>query len=375
MSIVRRFPARLVRQEWAQRAVATSSDSSDGARPAPLVGEPAAYEEVDAGLYVYRQRSGGSTHRGVVCEVAMRAFANGRVRGHEAVHADRVAALVQHHATTADRPGPVTLLHRAGPAFTEAVDATCWTPPLLEFAGPTGIEQAVWRIPDGVVAGVAEEVAATDLYIADGHHRVAAALEEWERAGRPPDDGLLCVVHPMDGLRLSAIHRRLAGPVSPSELLRALAPGFRVSAVPAQPTPRPGSYGLYVGRGWYAVTRRGDRRDGSHRLDAEVLQARVLEHLARGGRGRARTVELAPAAAPVAALTQRCDEDGGALFTLAPPPLAVLTGLADAGEVMPPKTTYFEPKPCAGIFLRPERADARATALPIRTGGRPPRRP
>ena len=52
-------------------------------------------------------------------------------------------------------------------------------------------------------------------------------------------------------------------------------------------------------------------------------------------------------------LTQRCDADGGALFTLAPPATDVLTRLADAGEVMPPKTTYFEPKPCAGIFLRP----------------------
>jgi len=52
-------------------------------------------------------------------------------------------------------------------------------------------------------------------------------------------------------------------------------------------------------------------------------------------------------------LTQWCDSDGGALFTLAPPPLEVVTGLADLGEVMPPKTTYFEPKPCAGIFRRP----------------------
>jgi len=64
-------------------------------------------------------------------------------------------------------------------------------------------------------------------------------------------------------------------------------------------------------------------------------------------------VEIAPARTLVDELTRRCDADGGALFTLAPPPLATLTKLADADEVMPPKTTYFEPKPCAGIFLRP----------------------
>jgi uncharacterized protein (DUF1015 family) len=64
-------------------------------------------------------------------------------------------------------------------------------------------------------------------------------------------------------------------------------------------------------------------------------------------------VDIAPAKTAVDELTRRCDADEGVLFTLAPPPLEALTRLADAGEVMPPKTTYFEPKPCAGIFRRP----------------------
>jgi uncharacterized protein (DUF1015 family) len=82
------------------------------------------------------------------------------------------------------------------------------------------------------------------------------------------------------------------------------------------------------------------------RLDVEVLQAQVLDRVGQA-------VEIAPARTPVDELTRRCDSDGGALFTLAPPPLDALTRLADAGAVMPPKTTYFEPKPCAGIFRRP----------------------
>ena len=78
----------------------------------------------------------------------------------------------------------------------------------------------------------------------------------------------------------------------------------------------------------------------------DLLQRAVLD---RAGH----RVEIAPAKTPLEELTRRCDSDEGALFTLAPPPLAALTRLADAGEVMPPKTTYFEPKPCAGIFRRP----------------------
>ena len=78
----------------------------------------------------------------------------------------------------------------------------------------------------------------------------------------------------------------------------------------------------------------------------EVLTTQVLDRLAQG-------IEIAPARTPVDELTRRCDSDEGVLFTLAPPPLEALTRLADAGGVMPPKTTYFEPKPCAGIFRRP----------------------
>ena len=83
-------------------------------------------------------------------------------------------------------------------------------------------------------------------------------------------------------------------------------------------------------------------------LDVEVLQSKVLDRLAQ-------RIEIAPAKTEVDELTRRCDADGGVLFTLAPPPLSSLTALADSGGVMPPKTTYFEPKPCAGIFRRPDR--------------------
>jgi uncharacterized protein (DUF1015 family) len=149
----------------------------------------------------------------------------------------------------------------------------------------------------------------------------------------------------MDGLRLSAFHRRVLGPVDLAPLMELLAPSFTVVATAAPPTPAPGSFGLYADGGWYTVTPRAARAG----LDVEVLRAQVLDRLGR-------SVEIAPARTLVDELTRRCDADGGALFTLAPPPLEALMELADAGDVMPPKTTYFEPKPCAGIFRRPSAA-------------------
>jgi uncharacterized protein (DUF1015 family) len=356
VSIVRPFPARVVHQDWASRAVTPLSESLDetGADAARVAIDLSAYGESDAALYVYRQARDGAAHTGVVCEVAIQAFVDGRVRGHEAVHAGRVEALVRHRATTSAPPALVTLLHRAGPAFMRALDSTCATPPILDFVGPGGLQQTVWRVAEGpATATVTEELAAADHYIADGHHRVAAALEGWRLGGNPSEAGLLCVVHPIDGLLLSAFHRRVTGPVDPADLFRLLAPDFQVRAAPGPPAPTFGSFGLYVGRSWFGVRYQGRRGDGRAGLDVEILQARVVERLVRRRPGPPNTVEIAPARTSVDELTQRCDADGGALFTLAPPPLEALTRLADAGEVMPPKTTYFEPKPCSGIFLRP----------------------
>lgn len=345
MSVVRPFPALVVRPEWAPRLVSGLSELPEdtGTLPAVAPIDPSAYDESEAALYVYRQSRGNVSCTGVVCEVAVRAFVAGQVRGHEAVQTQRVESLVRHHETTDAPPALVALLHHAGPVYTHTLEEVCSTPPLLDFAGPSRFRQTVWRIaPGAATSRLDDELTAADRYIADGHHRVAAALAAWRRSGEPPDAGVLCVIHPMDGLRLSAFHRRVMGPVDLASLMGLLASGFRVGAAATPPTPAPGSFGLYADGGWYDVTPHAV----SAGLDVEMLQAQVLDHLDQA-------IEIAPARTPVDELTRRCDSDEGVLFTLAPPPLEALTRLADAGEVMPPKTTYFEPKPCAGIFRRP----------------------
>jgi uncharacterized protein (DUF1015 family) len=345
VSSVRPFPARVVRPEWASRLVTGLSELPEdtGTLPAVAPVDPAAYDESEAAFYVYRQARDDLSCTGVVCDVAVGAFMGGQVRGHEAVQAQRVESLVRHYEANEVPPTLVALLHHAGPAYSRTLDEVCRTPPILDFAGPASLRQTVWRVPPGpATADLADELGLSDHYIADGHHRVATALEAWRRRGQPADAGVLCVIHPMDGLRVSAFHRRVLGPVDRAPLLDVLAPAFGVETTATPPAPTPGSFGLYADGGWYDVT----PRDPGTGLDVEVLQAQVLDPLRH-------SVEIAPARTPVDELTRRCDADGGVLFTLAPPPLDALTGRADAGDVMPPKTTYFEPKPCAGIFRRP----------------------
>jgi uncharacterized protein (DUF1015 family) len=140
--------------------------------------------------------------------------------------------------------------------------------------------------------------------------------------------------------------------VDPADLLELMSETFVVRPVPRPPTPTPGSFGLYLAGRWFEVDFTGTRGEGHVGLDVALLQRHVLDELVRRSDG-SHPVQVAPVRASVEELVHQCDADRGALFTLAPPPLDALTRLADAGGLMPPKTTYFQPKPCAGIFLRP----------------------
>jgi uncharacterized protein (DUF1015 family) len=355
MTVVRPFRSRIVREERAADVVTPMFESAEATIPDPgqRSVDVGAYDELSTAVYVYRQRRGQDSHVGVVCDVQAEAFVNGQVRGHESIQPDRVEALVHHFATSPDRAELVALLHRAGPVFVRTIAETCSTPPTLRFTDHDGLEQTVWRVPEGSpTVALSQELSNAGHYIADGHHRVAARLALWQLAGKPPEAGLLCVVYPMDGLHVSAFHRRVTGPVDSARLLALLATEFEVRAV-AGPAAAPGCLGVYVGRHWFDATFEGVRREGSGGLDIAILHDQVLEPGFGTWADSTSSVEIAAARTSLAELTQRCDEDGGALFTLAPPPIGVLTGLADRGEVMPAKTTYFEPKPYAGIFLRP----------------------
>ncbi len=347
--VVRPFAARVVRQEWAAEAVTPMVDAlSPGEHRSPAHTPAEAYDEAAAALYVYRMRH-GSEHLGVVADVRLEAFASGGVRGHESVDPHRVDALVRYYAEHPTRSEPVALLHDHPPGATTRVENACSGRPLLQFQGPDGLEHTVWRVSgEEQTAGIAEALGHGTHYIADGHHRVAARLRAWERAGRPDDAGVLCVIYPLDGLTMSAFHRRVAGPVDTARLLDALSKHFVVRATAGPVT---AGLGAYLAGRWYDLTPAAARPDGVAGLDASLLESRVLGPvLGIGGPGHPR-LEVVPDHVPLPHLTAKCEDDGGALFVVGPPSLRALTRIADLGEQMPPKTTYFAPKPYAGIFL------------------------
>jgi uncharacterized protein (DUF1015 family) len=283
-----------------------------------------------------------------VADVLVEAFLDGRVRGHEEVQPERVAALVELFSADHERSELVALLHQQGPAVEAALAAATADEPLLHFVGPEGWEQTVWEVPARAGAAALEEMGAAVHYVADGHHRVAASLEVWERQGRPADATVMSVIYPLDGLRLLAFHRRVVGPVAAQAVLELLAGDFVVTDL-VDPEEAAGCFAVYVDHQWHDARFEGPRAAGAAGLDVAILDEHVLRPLLAGDQRR---LEIASALTSLTELVKACDEDGGALFALRPPTLEQLTEVADRSESMPPKTTYFDPKPFAGIFLR-----------------------
>lgn len=337
------------RADFATTATPDEIGSADAAALQRLL-KLGAYDDLPPAMYVYRIREHGKEHTGVVADVDWNAFVDRRVRGHESVHADRVDALARHYAAVPARSEPVMLLHSAGGVIRTVVDAACTGQPLLRFGDPDSLQQTVWRVgPDGSAA-VAAAVEQGPMYVADGHHRVAAGLRDWQRRGRPPEAGAVCALYSPDGLDLLAFHRRVPGPIDSPALLSGIDEEFDTRPI-AGPREGQGCFSVYVAGRWYDASYQHARLDGVAGLDASVLQDQVLGPLL-GIKDADPRLEPVAERASVAEATARCDADGGALFVLQAPPVEDLMAIADRGEQMLPKTTYFAPKPQAGIFLR-----------------------
>lgn len=388
MSLVRPFSGRVVTQPWGSRVISPPHDVLTAAeRQSILSDNPDSYlhvtsdpqdlperpdgraaganaialqrlldlgaysPPVDRALFAYRMSEPRGGHTGLVAQVAVRGFADGRVRGHEAVQPDRVAGLVRHFDAVPRRSELVSLVHRDDHALAELTAQVCADAPILQLTDLGGVEQSVWQLDARRLAEVAPLLDALPHYIADGHHRVAASLRRWRRDGEPEDSTVLSAIYPAAQISVYSFHRRVHGPVAASELLSRLHAEFSVSSV-AAPTQETGSFGMYVDGQWFRLTPRQARHQaGVAGLDVTVLDGQVLGPLLGVDRGDPRLVFI-PELRDLPAGLSACDADGGVMFTLQAPGMDDLFTVADRGEVMSAKTTYVQPKPRSGIFLQ-----------------------
>ena len=401
MSLIRPFPARIVRQEQATNVVCPMHDALSPAQRANLLLENplsylnvtrsaldmpgASFEEIGAAnaeglerllrsgaygdlwqpaLYLYRISQNGEEHTGIVADLDVSGFVDGRVLGHENTNPEKVQALARHFEAVPTRSELVALMHRDDEVVAAVIDSVSSSAPILTVTDLTGVEQQVWRLSDGDIALIAEHLGGVRHYVADGHHRVAATVERWHDHGSPRGGTVLSVLYPQSQTHLLAFHRLVAGPIDSAALLSGLRELGDVEDVEG-PAAAHGVFGLHLGDHWYRVRPRlQERAHGAAGLDVTLLDELVLKPLLSTYAGHERVSYVSELADVHEVAATHPD---GALFLLTAPTHEELIEVAERGEVMPPKSTYIEPKPRAGIFLHPRQGPVDPRDLPGRT--------
>jgi len=314
---------------------------------------------------VYRQVMGDVVQTGVVATVAVADYDERRVRTHEHTRPDKELDRVRHIDALDAQDEPVFLLSRRSPAVDAVVSAVVARDPRVDLTSRDGVRHTLWVVDDPAEVGAlrAAFAAAGDLYVADGHHRSAAASRvHAQRSGTPgTHDAFLAVVFPLDDVHVMAYNRVVADLAGRSEveLLEALDEQFDVEPRWDAVTPAERhTFGLRLPGGWYLARLRAgvvDEADALARLDVSVLQELVLGPVLGIGDPRTDARIAFVGGIRGSGEIDRLVEEGRAQvgFTLFPTSTDELLAVADRGEVMPPKSTWFEPKLASGLFLHP----------------------
>ncbi|MBN2054743.1 DUF1015 domain-containing protein [bacterium] len=323
--------------------------------------------EANPAFYLYAQTMGSHRQVGIVGGASVAEYEQGAIKRHEHTRRDKEDDRTRHIAVTNANTGPVFLTYRAVAAIDRMVARLTQSKPLYHFTAEDGIGHEVWVI-DGPkdIAGLRELLAAIPaLYVADGHHRTASAARVGRErraalpaAGRQPFDHFLAVVFPHDQLRILDYNRvvlDLAG-LSNEAFLKAIDARFEISETPQKKPGEPKRFGMYLDGSWYCLTARPGSyptADPVGSLDVAVLQANLFAPILGIDDPRTSTrIDFIGGIRGPEELERRVDQGAAVAFTLFPTSIQQLMAVADAGLVMPPKSTWFEPKLRSGLLIK-----------------------
>ena len=316
-------------------------------------------------LFVYRQIMDGRPQTGVVGCVHVDDYEHDVIRKHEKTRQDKEDDRTRHVLTLNANAEPVFLTYRGRVEIDRMVEAITPTAPLYDFTAPDGVRHTVWRVPDSwALARTFDPVPLA--YVADGHHRSASAWRAGKelRAGNPSHRGdeeynwFLAVLFPSDQLRILPYNRvvRDLNGQTPARVLERLG-GLGKLSPATDPVPeRSGVFGVFLDGRWQRLELNPaaiDRSDPIASLDVSLLQDRVLSPILGIGDPRTdKRIDFVGGIRGTAELERRVRSGEMAIaFSLFPTTLDQLMAVSDAGHVMPPKSTWFEPKLRSGLFV------------------------
>lgn len=346
--------------------------------------------------YIYALTMEGRTQHGFVACASIDDYLNQVIKKHENTRADKEKDRIRHVDACNAQTGPIFLAYRQTPALREIMRKKTAEGTLYDWVSEDGVRHQVWQVADAESQqGIREAFAKMDaIYIADGHHRCASAVKVGlkRRAEHPGYTGeeefnfFLSVLFPEEELRILDYNRVLKdlNGMTAEELIGKLQKDFEVRKLPnmtclsetedgkdkipgntengdgekrAADIRRPakkGEFSCYVDGNWYRLRARPHcfSEDPVENLDVSILQSRVLEPFFGIEDPKTdKRIDFVGGIRGLNELEKRCREDCRAAFALYPTDIRELFAVADAGRLMPPKSTWFEPKLRSGLFI------------------------
>ena len=336
-----------------------------GKKLAEYVADGLLQREETACYYVYRQKMGEFVQTGLaaVCQTAE--YEAGIVRKHELTRPDKEQDRVDHILGTGAQTGPVFLVYRQDPAIAAEVAKVTAGEPVYDFTAEDGIRHTLWVMDDpAAITAVEQAFAAKErLYIADGHHRAAAAARVSRLSAGKQAGSFLTVLFPDNEVHILDYNRVIFdwGDLTTEDFLKRIAAKFIVEPIRANVanTGKPDrlhTFGLYLDGAWYRLTPKPgsfDHNDKLASLDVNILQNNLLGPVL--GIADPRTDKRIGFVGGIRGMVElrRLVDSGRAVvaFSLYPTSIGELMAVADAGDIMPPKSTWFEPKLRDGIVI------------------------
>lgn len=324
-----------------------------------------------AHFYIYRQMMNGRIQTGIVGCTSIDDYMNDIIKKHEFTRPAKEVDRIKNFDACEAHTEPVFLTYRQDLRINKIVnDWIKYHMPLFNFVASDGIAHVLWRVDDKKAATEIEHIFAQTpyLYIADGHHRSASSVKVGlsrreampKFTGDEPFNYFMAVIFPDEDLFIMDYNRVVAdlNGYDKASFLNAVETKFDMVSGPSEVPYKPmhhSEFGMYLDGLWYGIRAKEGTYDSSHpiaHLDVSILQNNLLEPVL--GIKDPRTddrIDFVGGIRGLAALKDRVDAGAAVAFALFPPTMDDLMSVADAGEVMPPKSTWFEPKLRSGLFI------------------------
>lgn len=330
-----------------------------------LVNRGLLIREIGPSLYLYRQVMDGHSQVGITLVCHIDDYGNDLIKKHEKTRPDKENDRTRLTDVLSANTGPVFLTYQDNPAIDSFVaDWIASSEPGIDFTDEGGVQHTVWRVPDIAAAPVLEQFGRVPVsYVADGHHRSASAhrVGTARREANLDHDGtegynwFLAVMFPASQLKILAYNRVVKdlNGLSSADMLEKLKDSVEVLS-DVECVPRgPESACMYLDGCWHTLKWTVESDNPIDRLDVSVLQDRILTPILGVGDPRTdKRIDFVGGIRGTDELEKRVDRGEWAVaFSMHPTTVQQLMDIADAGEIMPPKSTWFEPKLRSGLFV------------------------